>query len=65
MVLQPNFRALGERLGKSMGAVGKAVKGLSREEMVKFKAEGKLTVAGFELGANDVRSGVLVSSPCC
>jgi isoleucyl-tRNA synthetase len=62
MVLQPNFRALGERLGKSMGAVSKAVKGLSSKEMVEFKAEGKLTVAGFELGANDVRSAHFVAS---
>ena len=54
--IEPNFRALGERLGKAMGAVGKAVKAMGHEEAARFQKEGKLTVQGHELGPDDVRS---------
>jgi isoleucyl-tRNA synthetase len=55
MQVEPNFRALGERLGKAMGPVGKAVKALGHDEIAAFLRDGRLTVAGHELGPDDVR----------
>ena len=55
MSVQPNFQALGKRLGKDMRAVKAAVQALSHEEIVAFQRDGTMTVAGHTLSREDVR----------
>lgn len=51
---EPNFAVLGKRLGKAMGQVGKAVKSMTREEIVLFQKTGSFSVDGHALGAEDI-----------
>jgi isoleucyl-tRNA synthetase len=51
---EPNWAALGKRLGKSMGAVAAAVKALSAEQIASYEASGSITVAGAQLGEGDL-----------
>ena len=53
--VEPNFRALGARLGPAMKSVAAAAKALSKEDIESFQKEGTVTVAGLELGPDDVR----------
>jgi isoleucyl-tRNA synthetase len=54
MMVQPNFQALGRRLGKDMGAVTVAIKALSHDQIQRFQKEGSLTVAGHTFSLDDV-----------
>jgi hypothetical protein len=56
MTVQPNFQALGRRLGKDMGPVTAAIKALSHADILRFHKEGSFDVAGHTLGVMDVRS---------
>jgi len=51
---EPNWAALGKRLGKSMGAVAAALKALSPAAIAQFEAEGRMQAGGVELAAGDV-----------
>ena len=53
--VEPNFRALGARLGADLKRVGAAVKQLSADELDAFQKEGTVTVEGHALGRDDVR----------
>eukprot|EP00899_Mesostigma_viride_P008929 jgi/Mesvir1/18037/Mv09357-RA.2 len=52
---EPEFSALGKRLGKSMGAVAKAIKELDGAAIKRLQAEGKVTLEGHELAASDIK----------
>lgn len=51
---EPNFAALGKRLGKAMGAVGKAVKGMSVADVQLFQRTGAFAVGDVTLGPEDI-----------
>jgi isoleucyl-tRNA synthetase len=51
---EPNFAALGKRLGKAMGAVGKAVKGMSVADVQAFQKSGAFVVGDVTLGPEDI-----------
>jgi isoleucyl-tRNA synthetase len=51
---EPNWTALGKRLGKAMGAVAAAVKALTPAQLAAYEAGGTLAVAGAELGPGDL-----------
>jgi isoleucyl-tRNA synthetase len=51
---EPNFAILGKRLGKSMGVVSKAIKEMSRDDIVVFQETGIFSVGDVELSAADV-----------
>lgn len=42
--VQPNFRVLGKKYGKLMKLIASELKGLSQEDILKFEAEGSLTL---------------------
>ena len=48
-------QALGKRLGKSMGAVGNAVKQMSAQQIAEFESKGSISLAGEPLGAGDIK----------
>ena len=50
----PDSKKLGKRLGKACGAVRKAIKELSHEQIVQYLASGAIDVAGATLGAGDL-----------
>jgi len=49
-----NFKMLGKKLGKDMKAVAAAVKELGTEELTKFEESGKMTIAGYEILAEEM-----------
>ncbi len=51
---EPNWAALGKRLGKAMGAVAAAVKTLSADDIAAYEAGASLTLAGVELSPGDL-----------
>lgn len=51
---EPNWSALGKRLGKSMASVASAVKALSAADIASYEATGCITVAGAALGEGDL-----------
>lgn len=51
---EPNFAVLGKRLGKAMGQVGKAVKSMTKEDILLFQKMGSFSVDGHTLGAEDI-----------
>jgi isoleucyl-tRNA synthetase len=51
---EPNWAALGKRLGKAMGAVASHLKAMSPADVAAFEASSSMTVAGHELSASDV-----------
>lgn len=57
MVLVTSFfiSELGKRLGKSMGAVAKAVKSMSMVDIAKFERSGEVTFSGHCLKKTDIK----------
>ena len=51
---EPNFAVLGKRLGKAMGAVGKAVKEMSVADILAFQKSGEFVVGDTTLGLEDI-----------
>eukprot|EP00775_Hariotina_reticulata_P005282 gene5283-5517_t len=51
----PDWQALGKRLGKDMGKVAAAVKGLSVSDILAFEQSGNILLAGHELSAGDIK----------
>ncbi|KMZ60609.1 Isoleucine--tRNA ligase [Zostera marina] len=52
---EPNFSELGKRLGKSMGAVAKAVKTMSMADIEKFERSGEVIFSGHCLKKTDIK----------
>ncbi|XP_078433905.1 tRNA synthetase class I (I, L, M and V) family protein isoform X2 [Wolffia australiana] len=52
---EPNFNALGKRLGKSMGAVAKEVKSMSQADILAFEGSGESIFCGHTLKLGDIK----------
>lgn len=52
---EPDWRALGSRLGKSMGPVSKQIKSLDVNSLLKLEQEGSLEIAGFEISSTEIK----------
>jgi len=52
---EPEWKALGNRLGKSMGAVAKAIKQMDTDAIVAYEAGGAVELAGVSLGPGDIK----------
>ncbi len=52
--IKPNFKTLGSRLGKDMKTVGSEISTMTTEQIAQLEKEGKMTVAGHEIGLEDV-----------
>lgn len=52
---EPDWQALGKRLGKDVGAVSKAIKELTAQQIGDYERDKRLMVAGHELGEGDIR----------
>ena len=52
--IKPNFKSLGQRLGKDMKTVAGEIQNMTSEQISAIEKEGKMTVAGYEIGLEDV-----------
>lgn len=52
--IKPNFKALGQRLGKDMKTVAGEIHNMTSEQISTIEKEGKMTIAGYEIGLEDV-----------
>jgi isoleucyl-tRNA synthetase len=52
---EPNYAALGKRLGNAMKTVSEAVKALTSEQLEEYEREKQITVCGYELSGDDLR----------
>ena len=48
-------QALGKRLGKSMAAVGNAVKQMNAQQIADFESKGSINLAGETLSAGEIK----------
>jgi isoleucyl-tRNA synthetase len=51
----PDWQGLGKRLGKDMGKVAAAVKGLSMADILAYEKSGSIELAGHTLGEGDIK----------
>ncbi|CAL5221457.1 g3649 [Coccomyxa viridis] len=51
----PDFKALGKRLGRSMAAVGNAVRQMDAQQIAEFESKGSITLAGESLSAGEIK----------
>ena len=61
MRAEPVWTNLGQRLGKNMGKVAKAIKGLTAEQITEFESTGQVTLEGAELQRDDIKVRLLQS----
>ena len=52
---EPDYASLGKRLGKGMAKVGKAVKGMSTDQILQFESQGQISLEGESLGSGNIR----------
>jgi isoleucyl-tRNA synthetase len=52
--IKPNFKSLGQRLGKDMKTVAGEIQNMTSEQISALEKEGKMTIAGYEIGLEDV-----------
>uniref|UniRef100_A0A0D6QWU0 isoleucine--tRNA ligase n=1 Tax=Araucaria cunninghamii TaxID=56994 RepID=A0A0D6QWU0_ARACU len=52
---EPDFSALGKRLGKAMGIVAKEVKSMGQASILEFENSGEVTFAGHTLQLNEIK----------
>ena len=52
--IKPNFKSLGQRLGKDMKTVAGEITNMTSEQISTIEKEGKMTIAGYEIGLEDV-----------
>ena len=52
--IKPNFKTLGSRLGKDMKTVGSEIQNMNSEQISALEKDGKMTIAGYEIGLEDV-----------
>lgn len=53
----PDYPSLGKRLGKAMVKIGKAVKGMTTQQILEFEGQGSITLEGESLGSGEIRVG--------
>ena len=54
---EPDYPSLGKRLGKGMAKVGKAVKGMTTQQILDFEAQGRIQLEGESLESGEIRVG--------
>ena len=54
---EPDYPSLGKRLGKAMATIGKAVKGMTTQQILDFETQGKIELEGESLGSGEIRVG--------
>ncbi|UOE40853.1 isoleucine--tRNA ligase [Chryseobacterium suipulveris] len=52
--IKPNFKTLGAKLGKDMKAVAAEIISMNSEQIANLEKEGTMTIAGHEIGLEDV-----------
>lgn len=52
--IKPNFKSLGAKLGKDMKTVAGEISAMNSEQIANLEKDGKMTVAGHEIGLEDV-----------
>lgn len=52
--IKPNFKSLGQRLGKDMKTVAGEIQNMNSEQISALEKEEKMTIAGYEIGLEDV-----------
>lgn len=52
--IKPNFKSLGQRLGKDMKTVAGEITNMTSEQISTIEKEEKMTIAGYEIGLEDV-----------
>lgn len=52
--IKPNFKSLGQRLGKDMKTVAGEITNMTSEQISGLEKDGKMTIAGYEIGLEDV-----------
>ena len=52
--IKPNFKSLGQRLGKDMKTVAGEITNMTSDQISTIEKEGKMTIAGYEIGLEDV-----------
>jgi isoleucyl-tRNA synthetase len=55
---EPDWQALGSRLGKEMGRVAGGIKALTSQQILEYEATKRAEVAGHALGEGDIKVGV-------
>ena len=58
-------QVLGKRLGKSMGAIAKAISKLSPEQIRHYEQKGSIDVAGQRLVTGEIKACILDTSDSC
>lgn len=54
---EPDYPSLGKRLGKGMAKIGKAVKGMTTQQILDFEAQGSILLEGESLESGEIRVG--------
>lgn len=52
--IKPNFKSLGQRLGKDMKTVAGEITNMTSDQISTIEKEGKMTIAGYEIGLEDL-----------
>ncbi len=52
--IKPNFKSLGSKLGKDMKSVAAEITAMTSEQIAQLEKDGKMAVAGHEIGLEDV-----------
>ncbi|WP_277110763.1 isoleucine--tRNA ligase [Chryseobacterium taklimakanense] len=52
--IKPNFKSLGAKLGKDMKTVAGEISAMNSDQIANLEKDGKMTVAGHEIGLEDV-----------
>lgn len=52
--IKPNFKSLGQRLGKDMKTVAGEITNMTSEQISGLEKDGKMMIAGYEIGLEDV-----------
>lgn len=54
---EPDYPSLGKRLGKGMAKVGKAIKGMTTQQILDFEAQGRIELEGESVESGEIRVG--------
>ena len=53
---EPDWKALGAKLGKAMGPVSAAIKALDVESLLRLEQEGSLEIEGHIISSNEIKA---------
>lgn len=56
---EPDYPSLGKRLGKGMAKIGKAVKGMTTQQILDFESQGHIKLEGESLGSGEIKVSAL------